>query len=254
MTGDHHGQAAGTATLLVRAVDEISGTHNVRVSRAARRLYQLRVVLGAHDPSARPGARTARRIRWAERRAQSALIRAGFADAGIAAAVLCQVQVLARAATLARLDYRTPDAGQAAITSLITSPATAAPRLDADASAGHPAAPGGADGHDAQLVAAATRIVAAAVHAGDRLSQAALAGQLRREGYTVANGRLARGHGMRHCRYRGQPKAHLQHVLTAIADGIERLSQIPPGESTSPRPPTAFQGYLDQHHIQRLRS
>ena len=48
----------------------------------------------------------------------------------------------------------------------------------------------GADGHDAQLVAAATRIVAAAMQDGDRLSQAALAGQLRREGYTVANGRL----------------------------------------------------------------
>jgi hypothetical protein len=27
MTGDHHGQTAGTATLLVKAVDEISGTH-----------------------------------------------------------------------------------------------------------------------------------------------------------------------------------------------------------------------------------
>ena len=38
---------------------------------------------------------------------------------------------------------------------------------------------------------------------------------------------LARGHGMRHCRYRGQPKAHLQHVLTAIAVNIERLSQLP---------------------------
>jgi hypothetical protein len=65
---------------------------------------------------------------------------------------------------------------------------------------------------------------------------------------------LARGHGMRHCRYQGQPKAHLQHVLTAIAVNIERLSQVPPGESTSPRPPTAFQKYLDQHDIQRLRS
>jgi len=165
-------------------------TRHVRVSRAARRLYQLRAVLGAHDPSATSGARAARRIRRAERRAQSALIRAGFTDAGVAAAVLSQVQVLAMAATLARLDYRTADAGQAAIASLITSPATAAPRLDADASAGHPAAPGGADGHDAQLVAAATRIVAAAMQAGDRLSQATLAGQLRREGYTVANGRL----------------------------------------------------------------
>jgi Transposase DDE domain len=65
---------------------------------------------------------------------------------------------------------------------------------------------------------------------------------------------LAHGHGMRHCRYRGQPKAHLQHVLTAIAVNIERLSQLPPGESTSPRPPTAFQDYLDQHDIKRLRS
>jgi transposase len=65
---------------------------------------------------------------------------------------------------------------------------------------------------------------------------------------------FAHGHGMRQCRYRGQPKAHLQHVLTAIAVNIERLSQLPPGESTSPRLPTAFQDYLDQHDIQRLRS
>jgi hypothetical protein len=28
MTGDHHGQAAGMASLLVRAVDGILGTHN----------------------------------------------------------------------------------------------------------------------------------------------------------------------------------------------------------------------------------
>ena len=64
----------------------------------------------------------------------------------------------------------------------------------------------------------------------------------------------ARGHGMRHCRYRGQPKAHLQHVLTAIAVNIERLSQLPPGENPAPRPPTAFQDHLDQHDIKRLRS
>ena len=79
-----------------------------------------------------------------------------------------------------------------------------------------------------------------------------------RKRYAVRSGiegtvcELARGHGMRHCR--GQPKAHLQHVLTAIAVNIERLSQIPPGESTAPRPPTAFQEYLDQHDIKRLRS
>jgi hypothetical protein len=65
---------------------------------------------------------------------------------------------------------------------------------------------------------------------------------------------LANGHGMRHCRYRGQPKAHLQHVLTAIAVNIERLSQFLPGENPAPRPPTAFQDYLDHHDIKRLRS
>jgi hypothetical protein len=36
---------------------------------------------------------------------------------------------------------------------------------------------------------------------------------------------FAHGHGMRHCRYRGQPKAHLQHVLTALAVDVERLSR-----------------------------
>jgi hypothetical protein len=59
---------------------------------------------------------------------------------------------------------------------------------------------------------------------------------------------------MRHCRYRGQPKARLQHILTAIAVNIERLSQAPHGKSTTPRPPAAFQEYPGQHDIQRLRS
>jgi hypothetical protein len=59
---------------------------------------------------------------------------------------------------------------------------------------------------------------------------------------------------MRHCRYRGQPKAHLQHVLTAIAVNIERLSRQPADQSPAPRPPTAFQDYLDRHDIKRPRS
>jgi hypothetical protein len=75
-----------------------------------------------------------------------------------------------------------------------------------------------------------------------------------RSGIEGTVGELAHGHGMRHCRYRGQPKAHLQHVLTAIAVNIERLSQLAPGESPTQRPPTAFQDYLDRHDIQRLRS
>ncbi|MEU6709126.1 transposase [Streptomyces wuyuanensis] len=60
---------------------------------------------------------------------------------------------------------------------------------------------------------------------------------------------------MRRCRYRGQGKAHIQHVLTAIAVNIERLSGLPPAEETpSSRRPTAFQHYLDQREIPRPQS
>ncbi|WP_345128357.1 transposase [Streptomyces chiangmaiensis] len=63
------------------------------------------------------------------------------------------------------------------------------------------------------------------------------------------------GHGMRRCRYRGQAKAHLQHVLTAIAVNIERLSGLPStGETPSPRPSAAFQKFLDEQEIPRLKS
>ncbi|WP_225900166.1 transposase [Streptomyces sp. RLB3-17] len=66
---------------------------------------------------------------------------------------------------------------------------------------------------------------------------------------------FAHGHGMRRCRYRGQGKAHIQHVLTAIAVNIERLSELPPTEETpTPRRPTALQNYLDQREIRRLKS
>jgi hypothetical protein len=66
---------------------------------------------------------------------------------------------------------------------------------------------------------------------------------------------LAHGHGMRRCRYRGQQKAHLQHVLTAIAANIERCSRRPPtGEAPPSRPPTAFQNFLDLRGIPRPRS
>ncbi|MEU2516635.1 transposase [Streptomyces syringium] len=64
---------------------------------------------------------------------------------------------------------------------------------------------------------------------------------------------VAHGHSMRRCRC--QPKAHLQHVLTAIAVNIERLSSLPPAEkASSPRPPTAFQSFLDQQRIPRSKS
>ncbi|WP_240361177.1 MULTISPECIES: transposase [unclassified Streptomyces] len=47
---------------------------------------------------------------------------------------------------------------------------------------------------------------------------------------------FAHGHGMLRCRYRGQTKAHLQHILTAIAVTIERLSRQ---SSDEPAPPAS---------------
>jgi Protein of unknown function (DUF2637) len=197
-----------------------AATKYVRVDRAARRLHQLRAVLDAHDQSDAHSALAARRVRRAEHRAHGALTRAGFADPPLAVAVLRQVQVLTMTTALARLDYRTANAAQAAIANLIVSPAAAQPGPDTGADTGHPIAQDGTagmtgapdrtpvnqiNGHpansqrrdvhrvgdrDAPLVAAATRIVAGAVREGCRLSQAALADRLRREGYTVANNRL----------------------------------------------------------------
>ncbi|MGX1547550.1 transposase [Streptomyces adustus] len=56
--------------------------------------------------------------------------------------------------------------------------------------------------------------------------------------YTVRSGvegainEFVHGHGMLHCRYRGQPKTPLQHVLTAIALNTEHLSDLSPTEET----------------------
>jgi len=196
-----------------------AATRHVRVDRAARRLYQLKTALHAHDQSPAQGAMAARRVRQAEHRAHRALTRAGFADPGTAVAVLRQVQVLTMTTALARLDYHTPDAAQAAIANLITSPSAAKPWPGTAARTAHPTARDGiadtnappqrtpasqingqpasqpgdlhdAGARDAELVAAAIRIVAAAARDGGRLSQVSLAERLRREGYTVANIRL----------------------------------------------------------------
>ncbi|WP_416983323.1 IS1182 family transposase [Streptomyces sp. T028] len=51
-------------------------------------------------------------------------------------------------------------------------------------------------------------------------------------------------HGLRHCRYRGLAKTHVQHVLTAAGTNIVRLSEyFPPGTTPAspPRPPSHFQ-------------
>jgi hypothetical protein len=66
---------------------------------------------------------------------------------------------------------------------------------------------------------------------------------------------FAHGHGMRRCRYRTAPEAHLQHILTAIAVNIERLSARSAAEGNSAaRPPTAFQTFLDRQEIHRSKS
>jgi ribonuclease HII len=113
--------------------------------------------------------------------------------------VLREVQVLTITATLARLDYRTADAARAAIANLIASLTTPRPAQDVDTRTapqvnGHPASSvltDVSDGdHDAELVAAASRIVARATQDGDRLSQVALGRELRNQGFTIANNRL----------------------------------------------------------------
>jgi Protein of unknown function (DUF2637) len=111
-------------------------TSRVRIDAAARRLYHLRTLLGAYEPTPGYRALTARRIRRAERRAYGALIRAGFTEPLIAFAVLRQVQVMTQTATLARLDYGTADAARAAIGGLISSTPASAPVPDP----AHPAA------------------------------------------------------------------------------------------------------------------
>jgi hypothetical protein len=159
-----------------------AATGHVRVTDAARRLYQLRTALTASHQRARRGAMAAARIRRAERRAHRALTRAGFADPDTAAAVLRQVQVLTMTTTLASLDYRTADAAHTVLAHMIATPGPA-PGTSADRSEDH-----GDSG--AELAAAAIRIVAEAMGDGTRLSQVALAARLRRQGYTVANSRL----------------------------------------------------------------
>ncbi|WP_433462766.1 IS1182 family transposase [Spirillospora sp. CA-128828] len=63
---------------------------------------------------------------------------------------------------------------------------------------------------------------------------------------------IVNGHRMRRCRYHQTAKVHLQHVLTAIAINIQRLSEQDPDTSTyRPRPPTAFQQYLQQREFPR---
>src|SRR5579859_3584334 len=115
----------------------------VRVEYAAKRLYQLKTALDAHSDPQALGAMAKRRRRQAEHRAHRALTRAGFANPTTATAVLGQVQVLTMTVTLARLDYHTPDAAQAAVANLIASPSATKPQPDCATRAGGPTPPNG---------------------------------------------------------------------------------------------------------------
>lgn len=50
-------------------------------------------------------------------------------------------------------------------------------------------------------------------------------------------------------------RSGVESTFTAIAVNIERLSGLPQtGEAPPPRPPTAFQNFLEQHGIPQLKS
>jgi len=254
---------------LLAADERISAqaaTRRVRTGQAARRLYQLRRALHARDEAARPGALAARRARIAERRAHAALLRAGFDAPAIAADVLRQVQVLTRTAHLARLDYTTPDAARDIIASLITAgpPGPASPVLPpaapggmsgtlppppavglvgqplpgsgrlpaqetAPAGSGHAAAGHDAD-RDAEIVAAAVGILAEARRRGERLSQKALGGKLRRGGYRVANRSLR---GLLAAASAGQIEASSPPAPGKTPDGLAAPARLVNGNDTA---------------------
>jgi hypothetical protein len=129
--------------ICLAADDQVSAeeaTRRVRIDSAARRLYQLRALLRAHERATGPGTLAARRGRGSRPAGYGALIRAGFTEPLTAFAVLRQVQVMTQTAALARLDYDTADAAQAAIANLISSPAVAAPAPDPASRPAQPAA------------------------------------------------------------------------------------------------------------------
>jgi len=64
-----------------------------------------------------------------------------------------------------------------------------------------------------------------------------------RAGCEATVSETVRAHGLRHCRYRGRAKTHVQHVLTAAGTNIARLSECnPPGTHPrrTPRPTSHF--------------
>ncbi|MEV0734328.1 transposase [Polymorphospora sp. NPDC050346] len=56
-----------------------------------------------------------------------------------------------------------------------------------------------------------------------------------RAGCEATVSETVRAHGLRHCRYRGLAKTHVQHILTAAGTNIVRLAQHRPDQHRRPR-------------------
>jgi len=161
-------ELAAEHTLTVHA-----GTRRVRVRQAAWSLHRLRVSLGEHDQAT--AANRSRAARRAERRAQIALTRAGLPDAVVADEVLRLARILSQTAALATLDYTALPARPGSEVAL-NGHAASRPRQPDDPS----------------ILGTACEVVARARQQGVRLSQAALARELRAQGLSIANERLHR--------------------------------------------------------------
>lgn len=186
------------------AADQIltgqAALRRVRVRRAAWCLHRLRRCLAAHsdEPDNPISSRATRR---AEHRAQVALTLVGFTDPVVADEVLRLARVLSQTTTLAGLDHATSVSATAALTDLaIHAPCPAGTSHERFARRSPmPSTAIAVNGHsfgsgqrhaDRLLVETACDVIAQARQRGIRLSQAALARELRAQGLSIANERL----------------------------------------------------------------
>ena len=100
MTGDHHDRTAGRATLLVRAVDKILGTHRAHLLRDLKDLYDF-------EPGKQDWAQNMAALLIEARDAASAARQDGLSalDAGVLGSLVGRYQALATAG-LASSAYR----------------------------------------------------------------------------------------------------------------------------------------------------
>lgn len=183
-----------------QALSTSAAVRRVQVRQAAWSLHRLRRALGGHADAGQEPASRSRLARRAERRAQVALTRTGFADPAVADEVLRHAWILNQTVTLARLDHAEDGPAHGKLAFLSAYPQLrrqAASRNGADRaiSAAGTSMNGHSSRHQPQstdrlLVDAASEVVTQARQQGIRLSQSALARELRAQGLSIANGRL----------------------------------------------------------------